>query len=682
MLYDQLIPLLRQSGWAAFEAEVLQTSELGRRLRSEPDNLQEARRLAMALQVLATVRYLPQRPPAGQALAPALQARLELHSGRTTVPAFLNTLRESLLDLRGQYSYLLLPVKRLAVRLKAAGEDAGCDPFVKAVRQVAPESALWRGYEETRARLEERVQAAGLLLREVAPDSLDELLCHISSVIKSVELAYVCAGLFVDPSPREALGELRPLEREDNQLDRLNRAYYRLRGADIYEDFVTAVSHDKLQARADAYWFRNDLRRLQASDGPITVLEVGVGGGQYAADFLEECQKLGGEWSSLPFYERLTYVMGDISPAMLRDALERSGRTQKVEVVGLDELSSRGPYALQRYNELFDDLQECSILYVDPAGQVHRAELCGTFPAGLLPEGVKTTDLASWLEEAWLEPLGMLGVDQLALIDWEVRFVPCQLSELPGGELLDPAELPRDHLIPLNGGGVKFLRQALERAGRGSLRIFDYGLGSLQESAGDYAQANQIVRRYGASATRDVLFPLLERVVKAVGRRVRLLRLEEFIAEAMGESPLAFRFLMGIEGGNLVSQVASGPQSPFPLQALRHYEQIAALECSSYPDWIAELERRGWLRLGQPPCDGPGSPLERLGLDLDFAVSSVFRSLCESMLASDVTWLTGAQARAEVKVLLERVGYRGEAVESALLHPSWGKFWVLAVEAE
>jgi hypothetical protein len=35
-----------------------------------------------------------------------------------------------------------------------------------------------------------------------------------------------------------------------------------------------------------------------------------------------------------------------------------------------------------------------------------------------------------------------------------------------------------------------------------------------------------------------------------------------------------------------------------------------------------------------------------------------------------------------VKVLLERVGYRGEAVERALLHPSWGKFWVLAVEAE
>ncbi len=682
MLYDQLVLLLRQSGWAAFEAEVLQTSELGRTLRSEPDNLEQARQLALALQVLATVRFLPQRPPAGQALAPALQARLELHAGKLSFDEFLRVLRESLLDLRGQYSYLLLPVKRLAARLRAAGEDAGCDPFVKAVRQVAPESALWRGYEETRARLEERVQAAGLLLREVAPDPLDELLFHVSSVIKSVELAYVCAGLFVDPSPREALGELQPLEREDNQLDQLNRAYYRLRGAEIYEDFVTAVSHDSLQARSDAYWFRNDLRRLQASDGPVTVLEVGVGGGQFAADFLEECKKLGGEWSSLPFYERLSYVMGDISPAMLRDALERSGRTQKVEVVGLDELAARGPYALQRYNELFDDLQECSILYVDPAGSLYRAELCGTFPAGLLPEGVKGSDLASWLEEAWLEPLGMLGVDQLALIDWEVRFVPCQLSELPGGELLDPNELPRDRLIPFNGGGVKFLRQALERAGNGSVRIFDYGLGSLQESAGDYAQANQIVRRYGASATRDVLFPLLERVVSAAGREVRLLRLEEFIAEVMGEAPLAFRFLMGIEGGNLVSQVASGQQAPFPLQALRHYDQIAALECTSYLDWVAELERRGWLKLGHPPCEGPGSPLERLGLDLDFAVNSIFRSLCESLLSKDVAWLTGAQARAEVRVLLERVGYLGEAVEQALAHPTWGKFWVLAIEAE
>lgn len=670
--------LLRQSAVAAFEADVLQSSPLANTWRTEPENLARAEQLAGALEVLVKIRFLPQRPPAGQALTPALEGRQKLYAGELSPEAFCGLVRESLLELRSEYSYLLMPLKRLVGRLTRAGEGAGCDPFVRAVRQVAPESALWKGYLSARQELEERVRAAVTVLREVPPDALDDLLAHVGSVLKAVELAFVMAGQFVDPVNRLPMGDFRPLEGEDNQLDRLNRAYYRLRGAEIYEDFVTAVSHDRLQARADAHAFRNDLRRLEAHDGPISVLEVGVGGGQYAADFLDECKKIGGEWSPLPFYSRLTYVMGDISPAMLEDALG-SQRSDQVVVVGLDQLSSRAPYALQRYNELFDDLQACSVLYHSPAGELYRAELRGTFPEGLLPEGVALEELASWMESADLERLHPVGVETLTLVDWDVRFVPCSLSELPGGELLALDELPRDSLIPVNGGGVTFLQGALERSGNGSVRIFDYGLGGLEQTAQDYPSANQIVRRYGASATRDVLFPLLQRVAERQGRQARVLRLEEFIAEMMGETPLAFRFLMGIEGGNLVTRVASGPEAPFPLTSLRHYQEIAAHPGQDYHVWVSELSQRGWLDLGQPPGRHTGSLLEQLALDLDFAVNSAFRRCCERLLREDAAWLVGSPAREAVRQALLQIGYLDEAVDRQFTHPTFGKFWVLSI---
>ncbi len=678
VFYEQLESKLRDSAVAAFEADVLQSSPLGATLRSEGENLARATQLAHALEVLVKARFLPQRPPAGQALGPALDARQQLYAGNLSSEAFCGHVREALLELRSEYSYLLMPLKRLVTRLRQAGEEAGCDPFVRAVRQLNPESALWQGYVAARQELETRVGSAVALLREVPPDTLEDVLTHVASVIKAVELAFVVAGQFVDPIARVPMGEYRALETDDNQLDRLNRAYYRLRGAEIYQDFVTAVSHDTLQARADAHAFRNDLRRLQAHDGPVTVLEVGVGGGQYAADFLDECKKIGGDWSPLPFYARLTYVMGDISPAMLRDALGTQ-RSDKVEVVGLEELSRHSPYALQRYNELFDDLPSTSILYHAPDGQLYRAELRGTFPEGMLPEGVTVEELAAWMEAADLEQLAPVGVETLALIDWDVRFVPCVLAELAGGELLTADELPRDRLIPLNGGGVAFLDGALERSGSGSIRIFDYGLGDIQQCAGDYAAANQIVRRYGASATRDVLFPLLQRVAAQKGRQAKVWRLEEFIADSMGDSPLAFRFLMGIEGGNLVTQVASGPNAPFPLKALRYFQEISQHPGEDYPAWIAELREKGWLELSQPPGSYAGTLLEQLALDLDFAVNSAFRRCCEQLLREDAAWLTRADAKAEVKAALERIGYRSDAVDRQLAHPNSGKFWVLSI---
>ncbi|MEW6280770.1 MAG: hypothetical protein AB1758_19295 [Candidatus Eremiobacterota bacterium] len=679
---------------AAEQADALLGAPVGRLLRELwepwPESVRDsATRLARGLVLLEQALRLPLRGTAPQALEPSMAARQSVLESASTqvlaerVDAFLETLGNGLIELRNEVSYQLMPLRRLVARLNQAGEFAGMDPFVAAVARVAPESALVAGYRDARARLEERVRAALVVFRVPPGGTPEERLELATAAVKAVESAYVVAYMFCDPLPRVPLGDFRPLEGEDNALDLLNRAYYRLRGAGIYSDFITAVSHDNLQARADAARFREDLVRQAAREGPLHVLEVGVGGGRFAADFLRACERIGGDRSLFPFYHRLRYVMGDLSPAMLRDALAQQPERDRVQVLGLDELDRMAPYALQRYNELFDDLTQCSILYRDPGGRLYRSEVRGTYPAALLPEGVSPEALADWLDRTDLDALGRLGVEALVPLDFEVRLVPCGADALPlGAFLVELLGDRRDVLFPFPIGGARFLEQSLDRAGdRGKVRIFDYGLASMDSAAHDYGSALQIVRRYGASATRDVLFPLLEAVAHRVGKPTRLVRLEEFIREATGEQPIPVRYLAGIEGEARVTPLCS--RGLFPLTALRHHVDLLAraAQGGDYSAFLAEAQARGWVRLGVPGFDAvwAGTLLDRLAVDLDFSLNALFRRHALGLLSEDVPWLTGPAARKAVEQDLSRLGFDLVQVRSVLDRPEFGHFWVLEV---
>ncbi|MEW6282017.1 MAG: SAM-dependent methyltransferase, partial [Candidatus Eremiobacterota bacterium] len=573
------------------------------------------------------------------------------------------------------YAGLLASLRRLVTRLERAGDLAGCDPFVAAVVGVCPESRIAAGYLEARRKLKVLVSAATGHFREL-PESPQGWFAHVSRLIKLVERAHTLAGMFQDPTPRQPLGsDFVPLEKDGNVVDLINVCYYCLRGSTIYHDFITAVSHDALQSRSDAARF---VTRWGAVPGPLRVLEVGVGGGQYAFDFMACCRE------HLPDFPRLRYVLGDISAAMLKDALERlEPFRDQIQVLELDRLPEAAPYHLQRHNELLTDLPRCAVLYVDPQGRVYRSLVRGNVPDFLLKDRT-ALELGQQLERVDLPALRTFGVDTLSHVDWEVRLEPCE--GMPYQDLL-PALLGdrRDALFSYQVGAADFLVEAIEqRAGTdGAIRLVDYGLSDLGQAAFTYADAIQVVRRYGASATRDLLFPLMARVAERHGCRARILRLEEFIHEALGERAVLARWLAGVEGANRVTPVTSGPTAPAPLEMLERWSDIRTLaeRGGTYEDFAAELSSRGWVRLDLPPCPWPDveGNLERLALDLDFDVNSRLRPLCLGQLQDNRAWIRGRELEIAADRLAEVGFHRGQVLDS-LRNPRFSKFWVLEVE--
>ncbi|MCE7871859.1 hypothetical protein DYH09_15975 [bacterium CPR1] len=576
------------------------------------------------------------------------------------------SLEEGLVELRAHYAGLNASLRRLLNRIRNT-ESAGIDPLARAVAELDPESPLGLpGYREVRRQLEALVGRCTELLREV-PLSTEEWLRHIAVVVKTFELAHATAGNFCDPGPRARLGEtFIPFDEPGNVLDQTNLVYYRLRGSTIYEDFITAVSHDPLQAQADAMRFCSQVGSLP---DPLRVLEVGVGGGQYAADFRADCARRLGR----PVH----YCMGDISPAMLKDALAHSPTSRDIEVLGLDELNRLAPYALQRHNELFTDLPCAAVLYADKQGKLYRATARGTFPEALLTPEVSAEQLHAWLTAGELEPLGRFGVQTLEHVDWEVRFEPFECD--------DPALKGRsDVLFSYQNGPARFFRESLERAHY--LRIVDYGIPDLSGAARSYEEAVQVIRRYGASATRDLLFDMFARIAQEAGRPARVVRLEQFVAETTGQYPVFLRLLAGVEGTSRVSRVVSGPTAPFPLKSLRHFEEIASLAgtIEDYTAFLDRLQQQGWVRLSMPGVDWPhvSSNLEKLAIDLDFEVNAIFRRPAIELLKDHVPWFTDEPLKQRLAAELVELGFAQEPVLQELRNPTFGRFWVLEVGPE
>lgn len=574
------------------------------------------------------------------------------------------SLMEGYVELRSYYSGHCVTLRRLVNRIKDS-ECAGIDPLAKAVADIDPESPLGLpGYREMRRQLQVLVDRCVELLRQV-PETPEEWHHHMGVLVKTFEQAHALAGMFCDPSPRALLSEkFIPLDEPGNILDQTNEVYYRLRGSTIYEDFITAVSHDPLQAQADAVRFCQHVPTLP---DPLRVIEVGVGGGQYAADFRAECRR------------RLTrpvqYVMGDISPAMLRDALAHSPQSRDITVLGLDELNKLAPYSLHRHNELYTDLPCAAVVYADKSGKLYRAEVRGTFPEMLLTPEVTAEKLGRWMDAVELDPLGTFGVETLEHVDWEVRFVPFACD--------DPALQGRsDELFSYQNGPAQFFRESLQRAKW--LRIVDYGIPDLSGAARTYEETVQVIRRYGASATRDLLFDMFARIAREAGRPARVVRLEEFVAETTGQRPVFLRLLAGVDGDARVSRVVSGPLAPFPLTSLTHYDDLRGLSAPTYEEFLAQAFERKWVHLTLPGVDWPhvSSHLERLAVDLDFEVNAIFRRPMIELLKDHVPWFTDDVLKKRLTGEMVALGFSPEKVAAELHTPSFGRFWVLEVGPE
>lgn len=165
-----------------------------------------------------------------------------------------------------------------------------------------------------------------------------------------------------------------PLQGSENHPDtysRFNRPFYSKGQSSISGNFSTSVSYDSLMAQADAREFVTFVDRSWRRDDSISVVEFGVGNGNYAFDFMDEVRSISPE-----IYDRLVYWAVDGSHRMLVD-LSRHHRTRshegKFQYI-LDDvavtpfpplIAKRSDVALIRHNEFYDDLPAQEIVVTD-----------------------------------------------------------------------------------------------------------------------------------------------------------------------------------------------------------------------------------------------------------------------------------------------------------------------------
>lgn len=134
------------------------------------------------------------------------------------------------------------------------------------------------------------------------------------------------------------------------QMERANREYYAKKGKRIYSDFST-FAQGKALALANSIEF---LQKFARRKSKIVVCEYGVGGGNFAKEFLENIAKL-----SPRTYNNIEYWLFDYSEKMLSDAKKSLKKhAAKCRFQAFDAIKEKPflEFDYCRMNELLSDL--------------------------------------------------------------------------------------------------------------------------------------------------------------------------------------------------------------------------------------------------------------------------------------------------------------------------------------
>jgi tetratricopeptide (TPR) repeat protein len=258
-------------------------------------------------------------------------------------------------------------------------------------------------------------------------------------------------------------------------------------------------------------------------DRPITVLELGAGSGLFALLLLDRframCAAIGRD-----FYERLTYVVSDASPATVRDWNERSlfaahaGHVTCVVAGALEPaLPGGGPLQALFCNYVLDVLPAA---IVRRGADGHLQQLCvrvhlvndpPRFPA----DAPQTLDdiqaLASSGDEEGLARL----LPVMSAFEYEIAFRRDGADVVPGAAEAADAS-PEAARVRLSVGALRCLaRGAARLAPGGFILVNDYGPVTPAETA-----TFAVAQRFGRTIGSGLNFPWLERELGRLGLSV------------------------------------------------------------------------------------------------------------------------------------------------------------------
>ena len=629
--------------------------------------------------------------PAAQAFAAALDAKAETDARRWLDEA-QSLLRRLIEEACRACAEAAAGVgERLAAAAAAGIDGPAIDPLVRAIARVAPDAPAAADLRKSLQRARAAAGAAAAIAAARPGPGLMREARRLGAAIKAFEEAQLMTLCLRPPARRQPIeAGWQRLGGDTSIRDRVNRRYYAARGSDIYGDFAT-LALDPLLARADARRFLQEIAAgTRRRHGDILVLEVGVGDGGFAADFLdavaeadEAAAARGTHAAEGAVYPRLRYLLVDASWRMLRDAaanprLRRHAARTWFLCCDALALNLRRRVDLMRFHEVFCDLPGTSLLYRPRGGTWHELWVRPTLdPRAGATAAQARQRLAS----------GDVTVEFLAGIDWEAELRPIDPRQLPHASRLDELAGARtDVVVPWNEGAAAFLERLLPMlAPGGTIRIYDYGLAGLAAAAADCVSTARAVRRHGGCITIDVFFPLLLAISREAGLAARVELQEQFIAEATGQTCILGSALGGPGPAAAYCRVVSAAQAPFALGELRHAAQIAAAARTEPPDaagyarFVARIAGAGWIGPGLPldPAPWSGSLLDNLARDLDFVVAGLFQERAMAAFRRGEMWLYRPEDLAGLEEALETIGYPPGMLARAAARPGYGWFHVL-----
>lgn len=297
-------------------------------------------------------------------------------------------------------------------------------------------------------------------------------------------------------------------------MEKYNSKYYKDPDTNIYDDFLTyAQSPHGILADANATKFYD--HNLHSDKESLSILEVGVGNGNFAHSFLSRLKELD-EKKGTTLLERVDYTIADFSRPILakaKDSIKKFDDLCKLDSFLFDastltncdcgEMSDKnkglGRYDHIRCNELFSDL-----------------------PA----------DMYVKLDEQIMQVL----FDE----DMDKELVEIGEAELDELQMKLISKLPENHFIPLNKIALNSLIYLCNHlAPETYLETFDYGF---------YKQADfdipadmwndSTVREYGGQWTVDLNFIYLSAELSDQELTTVVKEQKEYVQEITGERPV------------------------------------------------------------------------------------------------------------------------------------------------
>lgn len=277
----------------------------------------------------------------------------------------------------------------------------------------------------------------------------------------------------------------------DDLQKRVNDRYYKHRGRELYSDFKTFGSSDKI-AKANARDFYSWLREND-NGNEIRVYDFGIGNGLFSRFFLEEFALLD---ATHIYSSRLSYFLCDLSEELVKKAETELSIFDVEGIVcdATDKLQFLQGAAHIRSNEMYDDL-----------------------PAKIYVREGKA------LKEV--------------LIDEKQKkeYVPANVPSVIQKFL---QLMPEGYEVPINIGAEKHLRTCLAALRpNGYADFLDYGFASIAEMRELPAELfnNSLVREFNSQLTIDVNFAHLADVARSMGATAEIVPQKAYAERVLNE---------------------------------------------------------------------------------------------------------------------------------------------------